>query len=249
MIEIAGIKKSFGESHILKGIDLTIEKGQVTVLLGPSGSGKTTLLRCINALEMPDAGQITFQDEAPLRIDFAQGVDKKDILALRRKSGMVFQSFNLFPHKTALQNVMEGPVIVQKVDKEVAKQQALDLLSKVGLADKVDLYPYQLSGGQQQRVAIARAMAIKPELMLFDEPTSALDPELVKGMLDLIKSIAEEGRTMLIVTHEIQFAKEVADKIVLMEHGQIVEQGSPQQLFEFSTHPRMRAFLSVLGNV
>lgn len=249
MITIRGIKKSFGSSQILKGIDLTIEKGQVTVLLGPSGSGKTTLLRCINALEMPDEGQIDFQGENPLHINFAQGVDKKDILVLRRKSGMVFQSFNLFPHKTALQNVMEGPVIVQKVDKDVAKQQALDLLSKVGLADKVNLYPYQLSGGQQQRVAIARAMAIKPELMLFDEPTSALDPELVKGMLDLIKSIADEGRTMLIVTHEIQFAKEVADKIVLMEQGEIVEQGSPQQLFEFSTHPRMRAFLSVLGNV
>lgn len=176
MIKIRNIHKTFGENTILRGIDLDVGKGQVVVILGPSGSGKTTFLRCLNALEMPEDGQIEFDNARPLRIDFSKKTSKHDILALRRKSGMVFQQYNLFPHKTVLENVMEGPVAVQGKPAAQAREEALKLLEKVGLGDKVDLYPYQLSGGQQQRVGIARALAIQPELMLFDEPTSALDP-------------------------------------------------------------------------
>lgn len=246
LLEIRKLHKSFGENAVLKGVDLDIVRGGVTVILGPSGSGKTTLLRCLNALETPDAGELQFIAD-DFRIDFANKIKKADILKLRRKCGMVFQNYNLFPHKTALENVMEGPVVVQKVDKTKAAQTAHELLEKVGLADKAELYPYQLSGGQQQRVGIARALAIAPELMLFDEPTSALDPELVQGMLALMKSLAAEGWTMVVVTHEIQFAREVADHVVLMEGGYIVEQGSPEQLFELSTHPRTQAFLQLIG--
>lgn len=246
MINITNIQKSFNNNLILKGVDLHIKKGQVTVILGPSGSGKTTLLRCLNLLETPQQGKISFEDGS-LDIDFSQPLTKQQIQALRQKSGMVFQNYNLFPHKTALENITEGPIIVQKKDPALAKQQALNLLEKVGLKDKADLYPYQLSGGQQQRVGIARALAIEPELMLFDEPTSALDPELVQGMLATMKSLANEGWTMVIVTHEIQFARDVADHVILMEHGQVVEQGSPKQLFENSQHPRTRAFLQSIG--
>ena len=246
MIKIRNIHKSFGANHILRGIDLDITKGEVVVILGPSGSGKTTFLRCLNALEQPEQGTIEFDNAAPLKVDFAIKSVKKDILALRRKSGMVFQQYNLFPHKTALENVMEGPVYVQGKDPNLAREDAVKLLAKVGLADKVDLYPFQLSGGQQQRVGIARALAIQPELMLFDAPTSALDPELVQDVLDTMKELAAEGWTMVVVTHEIKFALDVADVVIVMDHGVIVEQGSPQQLFENPQHERTKAFLQRL---
>lgn len=243
MIKIRNIHKTFGQNAILKGIDLEIQKGQVVVILGPSGSGKTTFLRCLNALEMPEQGTIRFDGEEPLSIDFGAKPSKKEILALRRKSGMVFQNYNLFPHKTALENVVEGPVFVQKQAVEKAEKNAKVLLGKVGLADKIDLYPFQLSGGQQQRVGIARALAIEPELMLFDEPTSALDPELVQDVLNTMKSLANEGWTMVVVTHEIKFALDVADIVVVMDGGEIVEQGSPQALFENPQHERTKRFL------
>ncbi|WP_273403022.1 amino acid ABC transporter ATP-binding protein [Actinobacillus porcinus] len=246
MIKVNNIQKSFGDNTILRGIDLEITKGEVVVILGPSGSGKTTFLRCLNALEMPEQGTIEFDNANPLKIDFGSKPSKKDILALRRKSGMVFQNYNLFPHKTALENVMEGPVQVQGKNKEQARQEALALLSKVGLSDKADLYPFQLSGGQQQRVGIARALALQPELMLFDEPTSALDPELVQDVLDTMKSLAKEGWTMVVVTHEIKFALDVADLVIVMDGGVIVEQGSPQQLFDNPQHERTKAFLQRL---
>lgn len=243
MIEIKNIHKTFGNNTILRGIDLNIQKGQVVVILGPSGSGKTTFLRCLNALEMPEQGTIKFENEQPLAVDFGDNPTKKAILALRRKSGMVFQNYNLFPHKTAVENVMEGPVFVQGKSVAQAKQEAMALLAKVGLADKAELYPYQLSGGQQQRVGIARALAIQPELMLFDEPTSALDPELVQDVLNTMKELANEGWTMVVVTHEIKFALDVADVVVVMDCGEIVEQGSPKALFENPQHERTKRFL------
>ena len=248
MIKIRNIRKTFGENTILRGIDLDVGKGQVVVILGPSGSGKTTFLRCLNALEMPEDGQIEFDNERPLKIDFSKKMTKHDILALRRKSGMVFQQYNLFPHKTALENVMEGPVAVQGKPAAQAREEALKLLEKVGLDDKVDLYPYQLSGGQQQRVGIARALAIQPELMLFDEPTSALDPELVQDVLNAMKELAQEGWTMVVVTHEIKFALEVATTVVVMDGGVIVEQGSPKELFDHPKHERTRKFLQQIRN-
>lgn len=248
MIKIRNIHKTFGNHPILRGIDLDIEKGQVVVILGPSGSGKTTLLRCLNALEMPEQGSIEFSNNVPLRVDFGTNPNKKAILELRRKSGMVFQNYNLFPHKTALENVMEGPVFVQGKREQEAKAQAVTLLHKVGLGDKRDLYPFQLSGGQQQRVGIARALAIEPELMLFDEPTSALDPELVQEVLNTMKALANEGWTMVVVTHEIRFALEVADIVVVMDGGEIVEQGSPEALFNQPQHERTKRFLQRISS-
>ena len=248
MIEIKNIHKTFGNNTILRGIDLNIQKGQVVVILGPSGSGKTTFLRCLNALEMPEQGTIKFENEQLLAVDFGDNPTKKAILALRRKSGMVFQNYNLFPHKTAIENVMEGPVFVQGKSVAQAKQEAMALLAKVGLADKAELYPYQLSGGQQQRVGIARALAIQPELMLFDEPTSALDPELVQDVLNTMKELANEGWTMVVVTHEIKFALDVADVVVVMDGGEIVEQGSPKALFENPQHERTKRFLHQIRN-
>ncbi|WP_296177095.1 amino acid ABC transporter ATP-binding protein [Psychrobacter sp. UBA2769] len=242
MIQVSNIHKAFGSNQVLKGIDLTIHKGQVVVILGPSGSGKTTFLRCLNALEIPDQGVIAF-DDGSLTVDFATKPKKKTLLALQRKAGMVFQSYNLFPHKTALENLMLGPTVVQGQSKAQAREQALALLEKVGLSDKADLYPFQLSGGQQQRVGIARALAIEPSLLLFDEPTSALDPELVQDVLGTMKQLASEGWTMVVVTHEINFARDVADHVVLIEDGVVVEEGSAQQLFEQSKHPRTQAFL------
>ncbi|MBF0804727.1 MULTISPECIES: amino acid ABC transporter ATP-binding protein [Neisseria] len=243
MIEIRNIHKSFGNNAVLRGIDLDVAKGSVVVILGPSGSGKTTFLRCLNALEIPQAGTIAFNGGGALKIDFAAGVSKKDMLALRRKSGMVFQQYNLFPHKTALENVMEGPVAVQGKSAAQAKQAAMVLLEKVGLGGKADLYPHQLSGGQQQRVGIARALAIQPELVLFDEPTSALDPELVQDVLDTMRALSKEGWTMMVVTHEIKFAMEAADTVVVMDNGVIVEQGSPESLFRHPQHERTKRFL------
>ncbi len=242
MIQVSNIHKAFGNNQVLKGIDLTIHKGQVVVILGPSGSGKTTFLRCLNALEIPDQGVITF-DDGSLTVDFATKPKKKTLLALQRKAGMVFQSYNLFPHKSAIENLMLGPTVVQGQTKAQARAQAVALLEKVGLSDKADLYPFQLSGGQQQRVGIARALAIEPSLLLFDEPTSALDPELVQDVLGTMKQLASEGWTMVVVTHEINFARDVADHVVLIEDGHVVEEGSAQQLFEDSKHPRTQAFL------
>ena len=242
MIKVTNIHKAFGSNQVLKGIDLTIEKGKVVVILGPSGSGKTTFLRCLNALEIPDQGVIAFDDDS-LSVDFATKPKKKTLLALQRKSGMVFQSYNLFPHKTAIENLMLGPTVVQGQTKAQARTQALALLEKVGLSDKADLYPFQLSGGQQQRIGIARALAIEPSLLLFDEPTSALDPELVQDVLETMKQLASEGWTMVVVTHEINFARDVADHVVLIEDGHVVEEGSAEQMFELSTHPRTQAFL------
>ena len=242
MIQVTNIHKAFGSNQVLKGIDLTIHKGKVVVILGPSGSGKTTFLRCLNALEIPDQGVIAF-DDGSLTVDFATKPKKKTLLALQRKSGMVFQSYNLFPHKTAIENLMLGPTVVQGRSKAQAREQAVALLDKVGLSDKADLYPFQLSGGQQQRIGIARALAIEPSLLLFDEPTSALDPELVQDVLGTMKQLASEGWTMVVVTHEINFARDVADHVVLIEDGVVVEEGSAEQMFELSTHPRTQAFL------
>src|SRR5699024_224219 len=211
---------------------------------GPSGSGKTTLLRCLNGLEIPQKALYSFADGFSL--DFEKKISKKEMLTLRRKAGMVFQSYNLFPHKTALENVIEGPVIVQKRAKAEMVEEAKGLLAKVGLSDKMDLYPHQLSGGQQQRVGIARALAIQPELMLFDEPTSALDPELIGEVLGVIKDLANEGWTMVVVTHEVSFAKEVSDHVLFMDGGRIVEQGAPEDVLQYPQEPRTKQFLQRL---
>ncbi|AEI44551.1 TcyC [Paenibacillus mucilaginosus KNP414] len=245
MLEMKQLTKSFGPAQVLKGIDLTLEQGKVLAIIGPSGSGKTTLLRCMNLLETPSGGTLRIGD---LALDFggAQLPKEGQVLQLRKKTGMVFQAYNLFPHMTVLQNVMEGPVTVQKRPKEEARTRALELLRKVGLAEKADAYPHELSGGQQQRVGIARAMAMEPELLLFDEPTSALDPELVGEVLKVIKALALEGRTMVIVTHEMKFAGEVADRVILMDDGRIVEEGSPDEVFHRPSSERTKLFLSRL---
>ncbi|MGD6801452.1 amino acid ABC transporter ATP-binding protein [Rossellomorea vietnamensis] len=243
MISIKGLKKRFGDLEVLKGFDVEVEKGQVIVLIGPSGSGKTTFLRCLNLLEIPDEGKLNISGT---RMDFSQKLSKKELLKMRRKTGMVFQNYNLFPHRTALENVMEGPVIVQGKSKDEVKKKAVSLLEKVGLGDKIDYYPYQLSGGQQQRVGIARALAIEPEVMLFDEPTSALDPELIGEVLKVMKDLAEEGMTMIVVTHEMKFAKEVADEAIFMDGGYIVERGNPIDIFENPKEERTRQFLNLI---
>ncbi|SEB70296.1 amino acid ABC transporter ATP-binding protein [Paenibacillus sp. GP183] len=247
MIEIANLKISFGTHEVIRGIDLTIEKGQVMVIIGPSGSGKTTLLRSINLLETPTEGTLSIGSS---RISFNRDTkpNPAEVLALRRQTGMVFQSYNLFPHMTALQNVMEAQVIVQKRSKEEAHNRSMELLRKVGLEEKANSYPHELSGGQQQRVGIARAMGIDPALLLFDEPTSALDPELVGEVLKVIKQLANEGMTMAIVTHEMKFARNVADQVVFMDNGVIVEQGPPEQVIEQPRHERTRLFLSRLND-
>ncbi|MBS6027403.1 MAG: amino acid ABC transporter ATP-binding protein [Haemophilus pittmaniae] len=240
MLQVKNINKTFHANSVLKGIDFSIEKGEVVALIGPSGSGKTTFLRCLNLLERPEQGQLDFAD---LHIDFAHKINKADELALRRRTSMVFQQYNLFPHRTALENVMEGMVTVQKIAKDKAREKALALLKKVGLSDKAELYPSQLSGGQQQRVGIARALAVEPQLILLDEPTSALDPELVGEVLQTLKLLAQEGWTMIIVTHELNFAKEVADRVILMEQGQIVEQNRASEFFNNPQQERTRQFL------
>lgn len=243
MLYIQNLYKKFDDLVVLEDIDLEVKKGKVVVIVGPSGSGKTTLLRCLNILETPNQGQIQISN---VHLDFNYSVSKKEIQMLRRKTGMVFQSHNLFPHMTAIQNVMEGLVTVQKEAKNKARKKAVQLLEKVGLGDKIDFYPYQLSGGQQQRVGIARALAIDPELLLFDEPTSALDPELVGEVLRVMKSLAEDGMTMVVVTHEMNFAKDVADEVVFMDKGKIIEKGDPQQVLVSSTNARTRQFLNLL---
>lgn len=239
MIKLTQIRKSFGRNEVLKGIDLTVEKGEVVAILGPSGSGKTTLLRCINYLEKPSDGQISIDD---FTVN-CRRPDKKDIHTLRQKTAMVFQQYNLFRHKTALENVMEGLVIVKKVPKEEARKKSAELLEKVGLGNKLDAYPSELSGGQQQRVGIARALALNPEVILFDEPTSALDPELVGEVLAVIRKIAKEGITMIIVTHEMGFAQDVASHVVFMDEGVIVEEGKPNHIFTFPKEERTKQFL------
>lgn len=239
MIQLSNISKSFGKNQVLNNISLTVEKGEVVVILGPSGSGKTTLLRCINYLERPNEGYISVGE---FTVDFKQ-IKKKDVHQLRQKSAMVFQHYNLFKHKTTLENVMEGLIVVQKLQKAEAKARSVEMLKKVGLAAKLDAYPSQLSGGQQQRVGIARALALNPEVILFDEPTSALDPELVGEVLDVIRKIAKEGITMIVVTHEMSFARDVSNRVVFMDGGVIVEEGTPNLIFGSPKEERTKQFL------
>ena len=228
MLEIRNIHKSFGSTPVLGGIDLDVNQGDVIAIIGPSGSGKTTLLRCLNYLEHADEGTMVFDQET-----FAMNkISKKDIARLRKKTAFVFQSYNLFANKTALKNVTEGLIVGRKMPKEQAREIAMKALEKVGLADRSDAYPAQLSGGQQQRVAIARAIAAQPEIIYFDEPTSALDPELTGEVLSVMRSLANEGMTMIVVTHEMSFAHDVANKVVFMEGGVVVEEGTPQQIFQ-----------------
>jgi len=236
MIEIKGLKKSFGDLHVLKGIDLHIDEREVVVIIGPSGSGKSTLLRCINFLEEPTGGTITVDG---ITLDSDANINK-----VREEVGMVFQRFNLFPHMTVLQNITLAPMKVRKIERSRAEQTAQDLLDRVGLGDKADAYPNQLSGGQQQRVAIARALAMNPKVMLFDEPTSALDPEMVGEVLDVMQRLAESGMTMIIVTHEMGFAREVGTRLLFVDGGYIVEQGNPKEVFENPKEERTKLFLS-----
>ena len=241
MLEIQNVHKAFGENGVLKGVSLNVEKGDVIAILGPSGSGKTTLLRCLNFLETADQGTLVFDGET---FDLAH-TRKKDIARLRKKTGFVFQSYNLFANKTALQNVTEGLIIGRKMDKAAANTIGRQALDKVGLSDRYDYYPAQLSGGQQQRVAIARAMAANPEILYFDEPTSALDPELTGEVLAVMRSLAREGMTMLVVTHEMGFARTVSNKVVFMEDGVIVEAGPSREFFANPKQERTRAFLRI----
>ncbi|AZE11375.1 amino acid ABC transporter ATP-binding protein [Pseudomonas chlororaphis] len=248
VIEALDIHKSFGDLEILKGISLQVRRGEVVVLIGASGSGKTTFIRCINLLEDIQAGQIRVAGQPMGYRTRANGSlvrdSERNIARQRRDIGMVFQRFNLFPHMTALENIIEAPVHVLGVPRAAAEQQARALLKRVGLAEKADHYPSMLSGGQQQRVAIARALAMKPQAMLFDEPTSALDPETVGEVLQVMKELAEEGMTMVVVTHEMGFAREVADRVVVLDQGELIEQGPPEQIFSQPRHARTRAFLS-----
>jgi cystine transport system ATP-binding protein len=241
LLTVRGLHKSFGDLGVLKGIDLDVRRGQVVALIGPSGSGKTTVLRCLNGLETPDAGTVEFADQAP--IDFSRKQPRSALWSLRDRSAMVFQHYNLFPHRTVLENVIEGPVRVQRRSKADATADAIALLERVGLAAKRDSYPFELSGGQQQRVGIVRALALKPQLLLFDEPTSALDPELVGDVLSVIRELASEGWTMVLVTHELRFAQDVADHIVFMDEGAVVESGPPSEVLVAPKHERTRQFL------
>ena len=236
MIELKDVRKSFGKNEVLKGINLQIDKGEVVVIIGPSGSGKSTVLRTMNYLEEPTSGHVI--------VDGMDLSDKNKLNAVRTEVGMVFQNFNLFPHMTVLDNLTLAPVNVRKTDKKEAQDIAMKLLERVGLADKAQMYPDSLSGGQKQRVAIARALAMKPKVMLFDEPTSALDPEMVREVLDVMKSLADEGMTMVIVTHEMGFAKEVADRVLFVDAGQILEDGTPVQVFDAPSSDRTKLFLS-----
>jgi len=247
MVDARSVRKSYGANQVLNGISLTVEQGEVLCIIGPSGSGKSTFLRCLNHLESINGGRIYVNDELMGYRQVGKVLHElkpKDIARQRQSIGMVFQRFNLFPHMTALQNVIEAPIGVAGVNPEDAKTLGLELLAQVGLADKADHYPAQLSGGQQQRVAIARALAMKPKLMLFDEPTSALDPELVGDVLDVMKNLAKAGMTMIVVTHEMGFAREVADKVVFIDKGLIVEQGTPKQVLDNPQESRTKAFLN-----
>lgn len=240
MIELKGIEKSFKNVEAVRGVDLTVEDGDIVCIIGPSGSGKSTLLRCINALEIPDAGSVVIDGET---VDVR---NRKQLERLRTGMGFVFQHFNLFPHLTVLENLTLAPIKVKGLDPAAAEQTARELLARVGLADKVDSYPGKLSGGQKQRVAIARALAMEPEVMLFDEPTSALDPEMIGEVLDVMKELAHAGTTMVVVTHEMGFAREVATRVIFMDAGQIIEQGAPTEIFGSPKSERTRAFLSAV---
>lgn len=237
MIKVIDVYKSFGKLEVLKGINFNVAPREVVCVIGPSGSGKSTLLRCINQLEQVDRGHIYIDGEELTN-------PQTDINAVRQQLGMVFQLFNLFPHKTTLENITLAPVKIKKVDKDQAREQAMELLRKVGLVDKADVYPGNLSGGQKQRVAIARALAMQPKVMLFDEPTSALDPEMVGEVLAVMKDLATEGMTMVVVTHEMGFAREVGDRVVFMDEGLIVEEGTPSQIFDNPQNVRTQSFLS-----
>jgi len=246
LLSVSGLHKFFGPLHVLKGVDLAVNEGQVACLLGPSGSGKSTLLRCINHLETIDAGRVTmggqtlsyFEKGGAMHLRRRREIDRQ-----RQDIGMVFQHFNLFPHYSVLQNITLAPTLLGRASRNAARSAALGLLERVGLENKANAYPASLSGGQKQRVAIARALAMKPKLMLFDEPTSALDPELVGEVLKVMKALAEEGMTMIVVTHEMAFAREVADQVVVMDHGVILESGPPAQVFDDPRHERTREFL------
>ena len=240
MITAKNVHKSFGKNQVLKGVDLEVESGQVVCILGPSGSGKTTFLRCLNFLEQADQGELTVAD----KVVNLQKASKKEILDVRRNTSMVFQNYALFANKTAKENIMIPLMLAQKMSKSEAEAIALNMLEKVSLLDRQDFYPSQMSGGQQQRIGIARALAINPEVILFDEPTSALDPELVGQTLEVMKKIASEGMTMILVTHEKQFAYEVSDKIIFMEGGKVVEEGTPDQVFNHPKEVRTKEFLS-----
>lgn len=239
MIDIRNIKKSFNDLEVLKGLSFRVKRGEVVVIIGPSGSGKSTFLRCINYLEHPDEGTVTIENYS---VD-AESADRKQIAQLRKKTAMVFQNYNLFRNKTALENVMEGLVSAQKLEKSKAREISVEYLEKVGLSDRLDYYPYQLSGGQKQRVGIARALALNPKVILFDEPTSSLDPELVGEVLSVMKDVAKEGMTMIVVTHEISFAREVASHVYFMDGGLIVEDGKPSDILTNPREERTKQFL------
>ena len=239
MITVKNLKKNFGDLTVLKGIDVTIEKGECVVVIGPSGSGKSTFLRCLNRLEEPDGGEIDIEGTDLLS-------PHTDINEMRQRIGMVFQHFNLFPHKTILENVTLAPIKLKKMPQKEAEDAALDLLRRVGIEDKASGYPSTLSGGQKQRVAIARSLAMNPQVMLFDEPTSALDPEMVGEVLDVMKNLAKEGMTMVVVTHEMGFAKEVANRVLFMADGVILEEGTPEEIFEHPQHERTKAFIKAI---
>lgn len=246
IIKVKNIRKKFNNLEVLKGIDLCVNKGEVVSIIGPSGSGKSTFLRCINQLEKIDEGYIEIEGIVTASIDDSGKKNaslEKESKQVCKKIGMVFQSFNLFPHKTVLENVIEAPIIVSKLKREEAVKLAEKYLEKVGLLDKKDCYPSQISGGQKQRAAIARALAMNPDIMLFDEPTSALDPELVGEVLNVIKDLAKEKMTMIVVTHEMSFAREVSDKVIFMDEGKILEEGSPQKIFTNPDHSRIKTFL------
>jgi len=236
MIEIKDLHKSYGDVEVLKGIDLTVNEKEVVVIIGPSGSGKSTFLRCMNYLDVPTSGMV--------KVDGIELGKDSNINKVREEVGMVFQRFNLFPHMTVIENIMLAPIKVRHVSRSEAEKTAMELLDRVGLADRAAAYPNQLSGGQQQRVAIARALAMKPKVMLFDEPTSALDPEMVGEVLDVMRKLAEEGMTMVIVTHEMGFAREVGDRLLFVDEGKILEQGDPKEVFEHPKEERTKAFLS-----
>ncbi|WP_274361708.1 amino acid ABC transporter ATP-binding protein [Paenibacillus thermotolerans] len=246
MIRIDDLHKHFNGTEVLRGIDFAAERGNTSVIIGPSGSGKSTFLRCINLLEIPDQGTVSIGSASIEFTGSSQKISNAKVMSIRKQTGMVFQSYNLFPHLTALENVIEGQVTVLKRSKEEAKQKALTLLEKVGLSGKSHMYPHQLSGGQQQRVGIARAMAMDPQVLLFDEPTSALDPELVGEVLRVIKGLAAEGMTMVIVTHEMAFAREAADQVVFMDQGVIVEKGAPSVIFDKPENERTVQFLKMV---
>ncbi len=245
MIEVKNVKKKFGENVVLDGINLTINKGDVIAIIGPSGTGKSTLLRCIDRLEKPEEGELVIDD---LNVNLAQA-GKKELIDIRKRTAMVFQNWNLFSKKTALENVMEGLIVVKKMDKQSARKIAEEQLKNVGLLDWSNHYPRHLSGGQQQRVAIARALAMEPQLLLLDEPTSALDPELVGEVLDTIKKAANEGYTMLLVSHEMNFVRNVATKVIFMENGKILEEGTPKELFYAPKSERVREFISRMERI